>query len=80
MLDIAKKKNKNDNLTLLIMDASSMNYQDEEFDAVTISLGLHDMPLDIRTLVLKEVKRVLKKDGKLLHLRIGDPFDPKTNF
>lgn len=68
MLEIAKRKNKTNNLTFLLMDASNMSYKDEEFDIVTISLGLHDMPLEIRTLVLKEVKRVLKSNGKLFIL------------
>jgi ubiquinone/menaquinone biosynthesis C-methylase UbiE len=61
MLEVAEKKNNKNNLTFLQMDASKMVFDDEEFDIVTISLGLHDMPLEIRTLVLEEVKRVLKK-------------------
>ncbi len=76
MLDVAEKKRKNDNLSFLLMDASNMKFNDEEFDLVTISLGLHDMPLDIRTLVLKEVKRVLKRDGKLYILEYDLPQNP----
>ena len=76
MLDVAEKKRKNDNLSFLLMDASNMKFNDEEFDLVTISLGLHDMPLDIRTLVLKEVKRVLKRDGKLYILEYDVPQNP----
>ena len=68
MLSVAEKKRKNDNLSFLQMDASKMNFQDDEFDIVTISLGLHDMPPEIRSSVLEEVKRVLKKDGKLFIL------------
>jgi demethylmenaquinone methyltransferase/2-methoxy-6-polyprenyl-1,4-benzoquinol methylase len=58
------------------MDASSMKFNDGEFDLVAISLGLHDMPLEIRTLVLKEVKRVLKNDGKLFILEYDLPQNP----
>ena len=76
MLDVAEKKRKNYNLSFLLMDASCMKFNDEEFDLVTISLGLHDMPLDIRTLVLKEVKRVLKRDGKLYILEYDLPQNP----
>lgn len=65
MLEVAKNKKANDNLSFLQMDASKMSFQDDEFDIVTISLGLHDMPLAVRNSVLLEVKRVLKKDGKL---------------
>ncbi|MEX0811072.1 MAG: methyltransferase domain-containing protein [Chitinophagales bacterium] len=73
MLDIARKKRTNDNLSFLQMDASEMKFQDHKFDIVTISLGLHDMPQEIRTAVLKEVKRVLKKDGKLYILEYDLP-------
>lgn len=73
MLDIAETKRINDNLTFLQMDASRMKFDDEEFDLVTISLGLHDMPLEIRTLALEEVKRVLKKNGKLFILEYDLP-------
>lgn len=65
MLNVAKKKSKNSNLSFLQMDASKMDFQDQEFDIVTISLGLHDMPLEVRSAVLEEAKRVLKKDGKI---------------
>ena len=77
MLAVANKKRRNDNLSFMQMDASKMDFNDQEFDIVTISLGLHDMPLEIRTLVLNEVKRVLKKDGKLFILE----YDlPQNNF
>ena len=65
MLEVAKRKRHTNNLSFLQMDASKMNFQDDEFDIVTISLGLHDMPQEIRSSVLEEVKRVLKKEGKL---------------
>jgi ubiquinone/menaquinone biosynthesis C-methylase UbiE len=73
MLDVARKKRSKDNLSFLQMDAGKMNFQDNEFDIVTISLGLHDMPPGIRTCVLEEVKRVLKKDGKLYILEYDLP-------
>lgn len=65
MLEVAEKKRKTGNLEFRHMDASQMEFEDGAFDAVTISLGLHDMPVDIRTKVLQEVKRVLKPGGKL---------------
>jgi len=68
MLAVAKKKSKADNITFQHMDASKMDFPDGTFDIVTISLGLHDMPLEIRDAVLKESKRVLKSDGKLFIL------------
>jgi len=65
MLAVARNKRTKDNLSFLQMDANEMSFQDDYFDIVTISLGLHDMPQEIRISVLEEVKRVLKKDGKI---------------
>jgi phosphatidylethanolamine/phosphatidyl-N-methylethanolamine N-methyltransferase len=77
MLEVAKKKKRNSNLTFMEMDASEMKFNDNEFNIVTISLGLHDMPLKIRTLVLEEARRVLKKNGNLYILE----YDlPETKF
>ncbi|MCB9192043.1 MAG: methyltransferase domain-containing protein [Flavobacteriales bacterium] len=68
MLAVARRKSKAENITFRQMDASRMDFEDDSFDIVTISLGLHDMPLEIRDAVLKESKRVLKPDGKLFIL------------
>ncbi len=73
MLAVAQKKSRNANLSFLQMDASKMDFQDNEFDIITISLGLHDMPLEVRTAVLEEVKRFLKKDGRLYILEYDLP-------
>lgn len=73
MLAIARKKNRSSNLSFLEMDAIKMKFDDESFDIVTIGLGLHDMPPDIRLLVLQEIKRVLKQDGKLYILEYDLP-------
>ncbi len=68
MLEFAKKKSHNPNVTFKEMDASKMDFQDGTFDIVTISLGLHDMPKEVRDAVLKETKRVLKPNGQLFIL------------
>ncbi len=73
MLEVAKRKKYGSNLSFLQMDASSMTFPNQEFDVVTISLGLHDMPVAIRTAVLQEAKRVLKPDGKLYILEYDLP-------
>ena len=73
MLAVAKKKSANSNITLLQMDATEMKFEDDEFDIVTISLGLHDMPREVRDAVLKETKRVLKNDGQLFILEYDLP-------
>lgn len=73
MLAVAKRKTKTDNITFQQMDASKMAFDDDTFDVVTISLGLHDMPLEVRTKVLEESKRVMKPDGELYILEHGLP-------
>lgn len=73
MLDVAKKKTQKPELSFLQMDASKMAFPDNEFDIVTISLGLHDMPLEIRTAVLEETNRVLKENGELYILEYDLP-------
>lgn len=73
MLDVARKKTSQSNLSFFQMDASKMDFQDDKFDVATISLGLHDMPPEVRTSVLEETKRVLKKGGKLYILEYDSP-------
>lgn len=80
MLHKARSKRGKGKLSFLQMDASSMTFEDEAFDIVTISLGLHDMPPAIRTRVVQEVKRVLKKDGKLFILEHDLPENALLSF
>lgn len=64
MLNIAKKKNMPDNVTFAVADATNLKYNNESFDAVIIANALHIMPDPDKA--LKEIKRVLKKDGILI--------------
>ena len=47
-------------------DASGMPYPDNHFDLTVAMLTLHEMPAKIRPLVIKEMVRVLKANGKML--------------
>ena len=80
MLHKARSKRGKRKLTFLQMDASSMTFADETFDIVTISLGLHDMPQAIRSRVVGEVRRVLKKDGRLFILEHDLPAHPLLSY
>jgi demethylmenaquinone methyltransferase/2-methoxy-6-polyprenyl-1,4-benzoquinol methylase len=51
---------------LLLGSASEMHYPDEFFDLVTGMLTLHEMPRKIRSQVMNEMVRVLKKEGRIL--------------
>ena len=47
-------------------DAKKLPFPDNSFDATSISLGLHEMPNEIRSKVLSEMVRVTKHNGKII--------------
>ncbi|MBU1172712.1 MAG: methyltransferase domain-containing protein [Proteobacteria bacterium] len=66
MLALARKNMKKENISgieTFEMDATQMDFGDETFDIVTISLSLHEMEPDIVQKTLAEIFRVLKKGG-----------------
>lgn len=65
MLEVARRK-LGDAAELSLQDATHMNFADETFDLITMMLVIHEMPASIRSAVLTECKRVLKKEGRLL--------------
>ncbi|GIW62584.1 MAG: hypothetical protein KatS3mg090_0410 [Patescibacteria group bacterium] len=77
MLKQAEKKCSPDlKLKFLHADATSLPFSDNSFDSASISFGLHDMPYEIGIAALKEMKRVIKKKGKIL---IVDYMEPKKH-
>lgn len=65
MLGIARKR-LGDKADLHLGDASMMPYEDRSFDLVISMLVLHEMNQATRTIVLPEMKRVLKDGGRML--------------
>ena len=65
MLEVARRK-LGDAAELSLQDAAHTTFADETFDLVTISMAIHEMPTAMRSAVLTECKRVLKKEGRLL--------------
>jgi ubiquinone/menaquinone biosynthesis C-methylase UbiE len=51
---------------LCMCDASNMPYSDNEFDLIIMSTVLHEMPPTVRSEVIKESKRTLKENGRIL--------------
>lgn len=69
MLDEAKKKVKRfglSNVTLIRMDASTMEFEDDTFDGVLAGYVLSTVPDPVR--VIKEMQRVCRKGGKIIFL------------
>ena len=53
------------NVTVFRMDAVTMHFKEESFDIATSAFGLHEMEYPVMKSILKEMNRVLKRDGKL---------------
>ncbi len=68
MLRVAGEKalKQNIKLGLVQADAVSIPFKQGTFDRVAASMGLHEMPFDATRGVLKEIRRVLKDDGKFI--------------
>ena len=49
-----------------VMDANKMNFKDKVFDGVLMISFLHHLTDEELNKILKDVRRVLKKDGKLI--------------
>ena len=50
-------------LSFLYGDGTNLPFKADEFDIATISFAMHDVPAEIGVKILKEAKRVIKKDG-----------------
>ncbi len=53
---------------LRLADASTMPYQYETFDLVICMLALHEMDQEMRLSVVREIIRVVKRDGRILFI------------
>ncbi|OLA95103.1 MAG: 16S rRNA (cytosine(1402)-N(4))-methyltransferase [Candidatus Melainabacteria bacterium LEY3_CP_29_8] len=70
MLKIARKRFKKEkNVKFINQNASKLPFCNSAFDYITISFGFRNIKHKIRT--LKEIKRVLKPNGKIIHLDFG---------
>ena len=68
MTDLAAKKSPN--IKFMEQDATNLNFDDNSFDYVLMGFGLRN--IKDRQAALKEIHRVLKKDGVFLHLDFGN--------
>ena len=69
MLVVAREKVNKENLAnvrLYRMDATQMNFKDESFDKVLLSLVLHEPDEELAKKIIKEAMRVMKPDGELV--------------
>ena len=69
MLDVAKQNILNNNISnigLKVMDATSLEVEDNSFDVAVISLALHEMEENEQQTILLEMRRVIKDIGKCI--------------
>jgi ubiquinone/menaquinone biosynthesis C-methylase UbiE len=69
MIAVAEGKRKRfcgRNLHFQEADATALPFKDEFFDYATISLALHEKPLEVQQKVISEMRRVVKKGGWLI--------------
>ena len=76
MIGFARKK-LGDRADLRLGDASDMPFAENSFDLVLSFLTLHEMPTEVRTLVMGEIVRVAGADGKALFI---DYYPGKFSF
>ena len=58
--------NRKSNVRFGVAYAEHIPFPDEYFDIVSISLALHEKDENLRKLVFSEIKRVVKKQGKII--------------
>jgi len=61
-----RMKQKLDNISFRLADATSLPFKDNYFDYVSISFALHDKTREVRNRVISEMKRVVKQHGALI--------------
>lgn len=62
------RKNKLHNVKVKTADATASGLKENSFDYIVIGLVLHECSPELRTGILNEAHRLLKKDGKLIVL------------
>lgn len=76
MLEIAQGKNTYANLHFMQCDASKLPFDDNQFDIVTTSFALHDMPQQIRDGTVHEMMRVTKPNSTIAIMDYHNPRNP----
>jgi len=67
MLELARSR-LGENAELRLADAAQMPYAADCFDLVICMLALHEMDESMRSQVIGEIKRVIKRDGRILFI------------
>lgn len=75
MIHVGKRVNGCENTRYFISNAETFGFSDS-FDVVTIMYAFHEIPQDGRIKILKNIKRILKKNGKCVIVDIATNYCP----
>lgn len=73
MLSVARRKDTKRQVAWHQGDATNTPFAARTFDVCTVSLALHDMPRTVRLAVLREMRRVVRPDGRIIVVDYGFP-------
>jgi len=76
MLKIACKKFQKanvKNVEIKIDDACNTDFADNMFDVILLSLVLHEIDEGMRKVIINEVKRILRSDGRIIIIEWAQP-------
>lgn len=80
-IDVARNtyqiNNKMEQVHFQVYDGEHIPFENETFDVIYIACVLHHVPVDLRSNLLAECKRALKKTGKLIIFE-HNPYNPVT--
>jgi ubiquinone/menaquinone biosynthesis C-methylase UbiE len=74
-LDVARKKARKAGLDIEFHEGSvdELPFPDASFDAIFSTLMVHHLPKDIKIAAFREMRRVLKPDGRIVIVDFGPP-------
>lgn len=73
MLRVARRKDRRSRVGLVQADAVALPFEDGRFDVSCVSFALHEMPLNIREQVVREMARVTRPGGTVVVVDYGLP-------
>lgn len=82
MIEVAKRNKKKlglNNVSFQIADAQNLPFENEFFNCVSISFGLHEKERRVRDKIISEMKRVVKKERSLIFIDFQTPL-PKSIY
>lgn len=71
-VQLARQRQRIAGLHWIVGDAAQLPFAGNGFDVITISLALHDMPIDTIKMVLQEVRRVARRRVVIAEPRLPD--------